>query len=274
MYKIIITFFSVLLLTSCSEKKAEKNYIARVNDSYLTSDDIYDQLEINKINSKLDRSAVKSVVTKWVKDEILFKRAQKEHFDKDEKLQKKMENYFKSLVIDEYLKYHFQSTVSISNREIESFYDQNKESYKLETQALKISHVFVEDYNDANTIKSVLQSTYNVEERKMLYKEYNFETRIIKRGEVVNEINAELFEKNISKIVGPISSDYGFHIIEIQDNFDKGDYLPLNFVRDDIYERLMQQKNKSEYIMFTDSIFSISDYEINEQKLEGIMKKQ
>ena len=174
----------------------------------------------------------------------------------------------------EYLKYHFQSNVTISNREIETFYNTNREIYKLDTDALKIRHVYIEDYNDANTLKSILQSSYDIEEKKEMYQEYDFETRIVKKGEVVKDIHSELFEKSTTNIVGPISTNYGFHIIEILDRYQKGDYLPLNLVRDEIYEKLMQQKNKTEYIMFTDSIFSIADYEINEQKLEGMLRKR
>ena len=264
-------FILSLLLLSCSKKDNTGDYIARVNDSYLTADDVIEILETRKNSISTSKDIAKSVITNWVKDEILYQKAKKEHFDKDKKIKNQVDEYFRSLVIDEYLKYHFQSTVSISNSEIEKFYNDNIETYRLDKDALKILHVFVEDYNDANTIKSTLQSL-NPDEKKELYANYEFETRVVKKGEVVKDIDVELFERSLSSVVGPISSNYGFHIVEVREKYKAGDYLPLNIVRDDIYERLMQQKNKSEYIFFTDSIFSIADFEIKEDKLEGLIK--
>ena len=264
---------SSLLLVNCDKKESKNNYIARVDKSYLTKNQIIDMLNRKNLLENLNPNTLKSEVTKWVKDEIIYQKAKKEHFDKDKNIQIKVEEYNRTLVIDEYLKNHFQSSVTISNKEIEDFYRTNKESYLLDKEALKISHVFVEDYNDANVIKSILQSI-DVTKKKELHKKYKFETRIIKKGEVVKDINTELFERSTARIVGPVSSNYGFHIIEILDKYKKGEYLPLSFVRDDIYEKIMQQKNKSEYIVFSDSIISIADFEIKKNKLEEIIKRK
>ncbi len=273
MKRYILIILSILLLVNCDKKENKNNYIARVDDSYLGKKQLINILKRKKLGENIDPNTLKSVVTKWVKDEIIYQKAEKEHFDKDENIKKKVEEYYRSLVIDEYLKNHFQSSVSISNKEIEDFYSTNKETFLLDKEALKISHVFVEDYNDANVIKSILQSI-DLNDKKELYKKYNFETRIIKKGEVVKDINIELFERSTARIVGPVSSNYGFHIIEILDKYKKGEYLPLSFVRDDIYEKIMQQKNKSEYIVFSDSIISIADFEIKKDKLEGIIKRK
>lgn len=273
MRKYIPIILIFLLLTQCGKKEKTNNYIARVNDSYLTKDEVNQIIDRKALKQNYDPNILKSIVTKWVKEEIIYQKAKKEHFDKDENIHQKVEDYYRSLVIDEYLKNHFQSTVTISNKEIEDFYESNKEMFLLEKEALKISHVFVEDYNDANRIKSILQSI-DVNKKKELHKKYNFETRIVKKNEVVKDINTELFERSTPRIVGPVSSNYGFHIIEILKKYKKGEYLPLNIVRDDIYQKIMQQKNKSEYIVFSDSIISIADFEIKENKLEGILKRK
>ena len=263
----------IFLFTNCGKKENKNNYIARVGESYLSKDKFINILERKTLSKRINPNTLKSVVTKWVKDEIIYQKAKKEHFDKDENIHKRVEEYYRSLVIDEYLKNHFQSTVTISNKEIKHFYNTNKENYLLDKEAIKISHVFVEDYNDANIIKSIMESI-NINDKKELHNKYNFETKIIKKGEVVKDINTELFERSTSRIIGPISSNYGFHIIEILKRYKKGEYLPLSFVRDDIYEKIMQQKNKSEYIMFSDSIISIADFEIKENKIEGIIKRK
>ncbi|MBN2281318.1 MAG: peptidyl-prolyl cis-trans isomerase [Candidatus Marinimicrobia bacterium] len=273
MKKTIFILISIFLLTGCHKKNKGYQYIARVDDSFLTQEELLEMIERKTTGGIKEENFINSIITDWVKDEIIFQKAKKEHFDKDKNIKNKVEDYCRSLVIDEYLKNHFQSTVTISNKEIEDFYESNKESFLLEKDALKISHIFVEDYNDANIIKSTLQSI-NIKDKKELYKKYKFETRIIKKGEVVKDINTELFERSTLRIVGPVSSNYGFHIIEILEQFKNGEYLPLDAVRDDIYEILMQQKNKSEYIVFTDSIISIADFEIKKEKLEQVVKSK
>lgn len=271
MNKSITIFLIGLLLTSCSKKKSGQDYIARVDDSYLSTEEIEKIIKTQDLDIN-DASIGKSIITKWVKEEIIYQKAKKEHFDKDNDIKRKVENYYRSLVVDEYLKYHFQSDVTISNQEIEDYYNKNKDMFRLNTEALKISHIFVEDYNDAKTIKSILES-YIEEDKKELYKKYKFDTKIIQKGEIVKDLNTELFEKKNNKIVGPVSSNYGFHIIEILDRYSKNDYKPLSIVRDEIYNTIMQEKNKSDYILFTDEIISNSDYEIDEKKLEGLLRK-
>lgn len=271
MKKIFLIIIISALLTHCEKKSVDNSYIARVNDSYLTEEQMKELLRAQRIN-KNDFHLSKSIITKWIKEEIIFQKAKKEHFDKDFTIKRKVDEYYRSLVIDEYMKYHFQSNVTISNEEIEKYYHANKDMFKLNEAGLKISHVFVEDYNDAKIIKSILDS-FVEEDRKELYKKYKFETRIVEKGEIVKDLNTELFEKNTSKIIGPIASNYGFHIIEILERYAAGDYKPLSIVRDEIYHILLQEKNKSEYIFFTDELVSNTDYEINEEKLEGLLKQ-
>ena len=113
-----ILFIALLLFSFCSSDVKPVNYIARVNDAYLTKSDLLKMLPDIDNSKFVDEDFVKSVISSWVKNEIIFQRAEKYHFDRDESIAYKVQNYKKELIIGSYIHYLLQSNISVSENEI------------------------------------------------------------------------------------------------------------------------------------------------------------
>jgi len=256
---------------ACTDNPEKINYIARVDDTYLTEQKLLEMLPEDKTLSSDKTELVKSLISNWTKKQILFQKAQKYHFDEDPILKNRAEDYFKELVIDAYLKYKFQSNVHITEQEIRDYYFKNKKSFIRTSEEAKIAHVVVNDYETARSIKATLLS-YDANKKSRLFSQYDFETKIVRKGQSVNELDKTIFETRPRHILGPIASDYGYHVIEVLARYSQGSVRPIKEVRDEIFQHLTQMKIQRKYILLTDSLMSTADYEIREDKIFNIFR--
>ncbi len=256
-----ILFIALLLFSFCSSDVKPVNYIARVNDAYLTKSDLLQMLPDIDNSKFVDEDFVKSVISTWVKNEIIFQRAEKYHFDRDESIAYKVQNYKKELIIDSYIHYLLLSNVSIGENEIRDYYFKNRKSFKRNVDEAKVSHIFVDDFDEANRIKKILRSK-NHKETDLLFLKYSFEEKIIRKGESIKEIDKTIFDTTPRNLFGPIPSDYGYHIIEVLSRSRAGTIRPIDDVRDEILQRITQIKIQENYNVLVDSLIRSSDFEI------------
>ncbi|MBO8131340.1 MAG: peptidyl-prolyl cis-trans isomerase [Candidatus Marinimicrobia bacterium] len=251
----IILLLLFLTIFNCSKDSVPKYFIARINKSYITDDDIPNSI------SK-DKESLKKYVTDWIIKEALYLEAKKYHFDKDERLLQKVENYKKSLVIDEFIKYFVNSRIKISENDIRKYYLENRNKLFVRNfDEAKVIHVVVKTYSEAKTIKSAFLSN-NQKELEKLYNQYKFETKVIKRGQPIIEIDKTIFDTPPRRVLGPIATDYGYHVIKVLERNRKGSIIPIDEVRDEIIQRLTQIKIQESYSMLVDSILKKYKYEI------------
>jgi len=268
----LITFITLFIL-SCNSKTDNKDYIARVGNTYLNKEDFSYMIPESNGTKLLNRDNLNSIISSWVKKEILFQKAKEYHFDKDESLRIKTDEFFRDLTIDSYIKYFLQTNVSISEQEIRDYYLNNKTCFVRDFDEAKVSHILVQDFNEAKKIKATILSR-NHDDLDKLYSKYKFETKIIRKGESLKELDKTIFETAPRKILGPIASDFGFHIIYVLARYRKGSIRPISEVRDEITQRLTQKKIQESYNHLVDSLVSSSDYEINDNNLLNFIGSQ
>lgn len=261
-------FLLLLLFSLCDTSPEPVNYIARVNNAYLDAD------YLQKIYPDIFNEPVagddylKSITSNWVKNEILYQQAEKYHFDKDESIQYKVENYKKQLIIDSYIHFLLQTSIQVNEDEIRSYYIKNKNSFLRDVDEAKVSHLIVDDFDEANHIKNILRSQ-NRKEIDLLFNKYTFETKVVRRGESIKEIDKTIFESTPRNVLGPIPSDYGYHIIEAISRSHAGSIRSIDDVRNDILEKLTQIKIQDFYNSYIDSLYSITDYEIKYENIHN-----
>ncbi len=260
---IFLLFFSL-----CSKNQVPVDYLARVNDTYLTKDELLKILPDPDNPKFTDKDYIKSIISSWIESEIVYQRAKKYHFDRDEAVLNKVKNYEKKMIIDSYLHYLVQSNVTVSENEIRDYYFKNRISFTREFDEATVSHVVVNDFEEANHIKSILESKKRSELDK-LFQKYNFETKTISHGSAIKEIDKTIFETTPRRILGPIPTDYGYHIIEVLSRYRAGSVRSIDEVRDEILQQITQSKIQESYTAIIDSLLSSTDIEIREENLSN-----
>jgi parvulin-like peptidyl-prolyl isomerase len=74
-----------------------------------------------------------------------------------------------------------------------------------------------------------------------LFSMFDVETKTVKRGMLIKELDGALFNKIIKSVIGPIQSARGYHVINVLKRHKIGSQLGLENVYDDIYQRLLAQ---------------------------------
>jgi parvulin-like peptidyl-prolyl isomerase len=262
----ILTFIIPFFFFSCSSKSKDDDYIARVGNKTLTAEELSLIIPETSDYQPITKKQIDSYISNWVKKEVLFQKAKEYHFDKDKTIQLKIENFKKEMVIDLFFKYYMQINVTINEEEIGNYYLENERCFIRDTKEAMVNHVLVQDFEGAKEIRDVLQSQ-NREKIGNLYDSYKFEAKIIKEGDAIEEIDKTIFENQSRRVLGPIATDYGYHIIEVIAIYDEGSTKPIEQVRDEIIQRLTQAKIQQNYNNFVDSLMSLADVEIDENNL-------
>lgn len=261
------------------------NYQIMIDDNILINfmqqrAKIFNPDEAINIYQNLAELEKKKLMTDFFHQEALYREALINNFDKNDPIIKR-----RLVQKVDYLSQGFYDEVSpISRRDLENYFEKNKENYR-KPALITFTHVFLKDKNkvDDTTLRRAEALMETLNEKVILFEESGlYGERFLYNRNYVNRESSEIeshfgeqfknavFAYSSSKLeksawIGPIQSDYGWHLVLITQISDS--YTPtLNSVeadvRGDLYReeqfaskmrRLNQVKAKYELIDQTDS---------------------
>ena len=78
------------------------------------------------------------------------------------------------------------------------------------------------------------------------------------------ELDREIFSNNqTNTVIGPIKTEYGYHVIEVLGRFSAGTQIDVDEVYDEIYQRLLNQKKALMSNKYLDSLRNKYSVKIN-----------
>ena len=258
----ILTFIGCLMfLGSCDyfKQDPEKSPIARVNDSYLFEEDIKSLISEN--TTKEDSALiVNNYINRWATQQLLIDQARINL--SEEKLaiyDKLVQDYKEDLYTEAYkgviVSRQLDSTVSQS--ELQTFYDLNKENFKLKDDLLKVRYIWV-DLNYSNTAKAKqLLERFNDKDKTELntlsiqFKEFNFNDSIwVKKEALVAALS--VIKDNSDQVLkksnfAQLQDSLGVYFVKIEDILKPNDIAPLSHIEPTI-KQIILNKRKLELI--------------------------
>lgn len=207
---------------------------------------------LSKINTASDSQFVQSkVVDDWLMDKIIYQEA-KSRIKNNDKINKLVEDYRQSLIINEWEKLIIQSNLDtfIDQSEIDSFFTYHKEDFLLEESILRF--LFVK--SPADSINEDFDDIWKTEDIPAL-KQFCTETNSFcqldpsewyKISSLKNIIPSELFAKVSLKKPNNYTlkqNDTQFYL-RIVDIVDDTKDIPVEFVSERIKLRIIQDRIK------------------------------
>ena len=261
MNRISLTIISIITLSSCDYFKQDnlRIPIARVNNSYLYQKDIKNLIFEN--TSKEDSTLiVANFINRWATKQLLIDQSIVNLPQEKQDAYNDLVNQYK---IDLYIEAYKSSIVAkqldsiIALKELEDFYNKNKENFKLNDDLLKIRYIHI-DKNFSNTKELVEKfKRFDSIDKQALtdlsikFKAYNLNDTIwIKNDVLIGALpvlkfnNSQVLKKtNFTQL----QDSLGVYLVKIEAVLKTNDIAPLSYVKPTI-EEIVLNKRKQEFL--------------------------
>ncbi|WP_010252965.1 hypothetical protein [Myroides injenensis] len=161
----LCSFIGVISCKKGDEASLGKDVVARVNNSYLTEDQLKELIPIQLVGEDSIALLQKSI-DKWATKQLLIDVAEFNLSDeKKSEINDMVENFKSDLLIKAYLEKLVQNKIDtvVSSKDLHDFYDLYKENFIVDDMLVKLSYVNV--LND-NTNFSKIKKKFNSKDRK------------------------------------------------------------------------------------------------------------
>lgn len=254
--------------------------VATVNGEKITKEDLYNYLVKANGSEALDSLVIEKIIQLEAEKEDITVADDEieseinemvEQFGGEEAFNSALEYYGLSqedlesdIKMNLYLEKLLTPVIEITEEEMETYFEENKDLFAQKEQ-VKASHILVEDEETALDIKEKLD---NGEDFAELAKEYSTdesnkdsggELGYFGRGEMVAEFEDKAFSMEIGEISEPVKTDYGYHIIKVEDKIEAKE-ANYEDSKEEIREAIFQQKFPTAYSTWIQE--KLSEYDI------------
>lgn len=198
----------------------------------------------------------KRLTDELINRKLLFFDAKKSGLDKDEIYVKEVKKQSEELLKD-FAMANIINSVRVSDEDLKEYYENHKDNFKVQP-TFKASHILVESEDLANEIKEKIDNDGDFAELAKEYstcpsKEQGGDLGTFQQGQMVKEFENALIENEIGDIVGPVKTQFGYHIINIKDKTE-GKVKSFEEAKNEVKQTLLQLKQQQAYIDATDKL--------------------
>tara|TARA_B100000427_G_C15499608_1_gene591405 strand:- start:1306 stop:2019 length:714 start_codon:yes stop_codon:yes gene_type:complete len=207
----------------------------------------------------LNKENMPALITNWVNNTVLLKKAKELDLHKDSLIIKKRDVFFNELIISSFMKQGFNPNIVVSKKEVLDYYKDNKGAFVRKNDQVFLEHYFTEKINFSKKLKSFF--IFN-KKPDINIADFLIEAKTVTRGRMSSFFEPYVFDTN-EKTIGPIRSKKGYHFFKILNRYKKNSVVGLDFVYDEIYQRIYIQKEKKLSLLYLDSIKNSLEIYIN-----------
>ena len=254
----------LIFFNGCKKEIPSKKYIAKVNNSYLTED------ELDSIyNSSSGIQYKNEIIRNWINRELLFQEAKKQGVLNNKNFKRILDDSKKELAASFLLKDFFEKEkITAESVELEKYYSDNPNEFKLlynsyllnlitfknEDKALKFRS-YALDKNWDFALQEVKNDTsvFSEKSRKLLF-EYEIQPVSILR------VVKELYPSEISIVLH--NDENMFVVVQLIEKFDKGAIPPFELVQNEVRNVYLMQKKELTIRDYIKELYSKNDIEV------------
>lgn len=236
--KLLVLLATALFFVACSEKETPQ-ILARVNNAYLTEENlnISPLLLDTPLSKESHETEKKNLIETWITTELLYQEGVKKNLDKTPEIRNYMMQYQKQLVANQYLQLELGDKIRTDDEEINEYYFQNREQFKVTSLTYKVNVYVFSSQEDANTAyRAFLQ---NNQDKIQEYKINNLMlTRFIQEKSILPDIQHLFFSGTPPKILQPFFFKDMYYLFETVETYPVDTYFPIADVREEIRQEI------------------------------------
>jgi peptidyl-prolyl cis-trans isomerase C len=216
----------VALLAFSAPAFADEYVIMKINNQDVSSSEVQRMLDgvypagQAPVFDTLKPDMQERVLRALMAEKVIYGEAVKAGVDKSDKVQKKIEDVKKKIVVQTYL--DTKTSDTISDADVKKEYDKMNDAMKDEKE-VHARHILLATEQEAKDAKKKLDAGKSFED---VAKDYSKDAGSAKNGgdlgwftkdKMVPEFAAAAFSMKKGEISGPVKSSFGWHIIQVED---------------------------------------------------------
>jgi hypothetical protein len=144
-----------VIIASCARKSETAAFVARVNNQYLTPEEVKGSLD--STGGAIDPQ-VGDFVTQWVNSALLYEEAKARGLDRSTQVSETLEEMKRQLSVNQLLEMevYADQQSEITDEEVRSYYDQHRDAYLLTRGLAKVRFVVFADREAASRFRTQL----------------------------------------------------------------------------------------------------------------------
>lgn len=250
-YRFIVVL--IIIIAACSTEKIDEP-VASVGEKVLYRSKVDDILP-KGISKEDSISMSQNYIDKWIKQELLIQKADENLSAEQKDLRNELEEYRNSLIIYKYKNELIKQRMDtvVTHQQIEEFYNNNPSNFNLNNSIVKATFVMIPgDLADPDLVKSLIADTSpeGLDELRDYCGQYAKKVNI----SAEEWISFQMLEKNFpekveddevflrqNKLYEMNDSNY-YYIVSIHDYKLSNDLAPIEFVRNNIKNLILNQR--------------------------------
>ncbi len=270
----IVVLFLFLFISGCNLKSnsSHSKVLARFDGTTITEQDFLRKVEgLPRALQSVALSRKKDMIEDMAAEHFLLKEAERQGLNKDPDVQDLIHLAEKKIVISKLIEKEIDRKISISPDEVSQYYEFHKDEF-MTPLLFRASHVLLKTEEEAKTVKVALDQGADFEETARQKSTDTTAARggdlgYFQKGQFVPEFENAVLQMKKGEIVGPVKSQFGYHVIRLSDRVEPR-LRDFQSVKKKVEERLMNEHRAKMFKDYVEKLKGNVKIEIDEKSLE------
>lgn len=263
---------AALLFAQCrwvSSAEDPDRVVAKVNQSTLTVDELEADLESTALPAATLQMR-RDRVSDWVRTELLYQEALRRDYDGDAKTVRELDRmrreHLANVVLERIIA---DSSMAVADEEVEEYFEANRQDFIYLEPELRLSVIVLPDEATARQVRNLLSRRRGTFEELARTRSIHASSAIggdlgfLKKAEISDvSVQEIVFSMSVGQISRPVLSESGSFIFRVAERREAGTLPPLDEVRGEIVNRMLQDRRRELVRRFVDGLRQASDVEI------------
>ncbi len=263
--KISLVLVAAAILTGCGKEQPKTEYVARVNDAYLTKKELASLIDTTSVNT-LHKS---EVIRNWINREILFQKAKKEGILQQDDYKGLIKNSGKELagvlLLDSYIS---AVTINFEQRDLINYFEENSNDFKLRDKTYLLNIIHFSNEDRAVEFRSLVIDSDWKKAMNVYYGDstiISLESKLLLREQDVYSIKVLRVVKRLHplEISIVISEREGYYtVVQVLKKYLEGSLPSFALIKQDVERRFIAEKRKELMENYMKDLYSRNEIEV------------
>lgn len=263
--KISFMLIAASILTGCGKEQPKTEYVARVNDAYLTKKELASLIDTTMVNT-LHKS---EVIRNWVNREILFQKAKNEGILQQDDYKGLINNSGKELAGVLLLESYISSvTINFEQRDLINYFEENSNDFKIADMSYLLNIIHFSNEDRAVEFRSLVLDSDWQKAMNIFYGEsaiISNENKVLLKEQDVSSIKVLRVVKRLHplEISIVISETEGYYtVVQVLEKYLIGSLPSYNVIKQDVEKRYLAERRKELLENYIKDLYSQNEIEV------------